>query len=202
MIEHSEKVDALTAALVAAISEMGPAVKNSLNPHFKKKYADLATLIEVSKEPLLANGLVLMQHPISEFIAGSDKAPPMVLAGCETMLVHTSGQWYKSSLLLPCEGLNAQKGGSAITYAKRYTMEGILMIPSVDDDGNAASEPAPAPVAFSSGKMLAEIDRINDVTSLTAFYKSMIEPAEMPESIKLSLVQACTRRKEEIEGAK
>jgi hypothetical protein len=213
MITHSKELDSLADALIVAVSSMAPAIRDSEN-YFKRKYADLGSLIAVSKQHLLEAGLILTQHPHAEIVStGDSQTPPVAVAGCETMIIHAStGQWLKSVLLLPCEALDPQKAGSAITYAKRYTLESILSIPSVDDDAELVMQrdKKVQQQAQSSDKtmqelkdvynsLVAEIDKISDVKSLNAFYKSQIETLEVSDDIKKNLIQKCTARKEEIE---
>lgn len=140
-MEMSEQVDALSKALSKAQGEMGGAVKDSNNPFFKSSYADLGSVIRAIKDAFTANGLSYTQFPIR------DEAG----AGVETILMHESGQWIKSSYTLPLAKFDAQSAGSCLTYARRYALQAIAGIPAVDDDGNQATasapqaQPAPAP---------------------------------------------------------
>lgn len=129
MMEMSQEINEIAKALHKAQSEMKGAKKSKDNPFFKSKYADLKDIIKVSKEALDNNGLSYSQHPISE----ENKC------GVETILLHVSGQWMKSKLLLACSKQDPQAYGSAITYARRYSLQAVLGIPSEDDDGNSAT---------------------------------------------------------------
>jgi len=129
-VKHSESIKEIASALSKAQSVMGGAKKGSNNPFFKSKYADLGAVIEVLREPFAANGLSYSQFPIFE--SGS--------AGVETILMHDSGEWMSSVLLLPVVKHDAQGTGSAITYARRYALQSIAGVPAEDDDGNAASQ--------------------------------------------------------------
>jgi hypothetical protein len=108
--------------------------KNAINPFLKSKYADLASIVEAIKEPLAENELSYSQFPISE---GNQ-------IGTETILIHSSGEWISGSFLLPQkpgkEGLTPQTAGSSLTYARRYSIMGILGLSAEDDDGHAASQ--------------------------------------------------------------
>ncbi len=132
-MEMSEQVDALSKALSKAQGEMGGAVKDSNNPFFKSSYADLGSVIAAIKDAFTANGLSYTQFPIR------DEAG----AGVETILMHESGQWIKSSYTLPLAKFDAQSAGSCLTYARRYALQAIAGIPAVDDDGNQATAAAP-----------------------------------------------------------
>jgi hypothetical protein len=190
------------SALGLAITEIDPVKTNAENPHFNMKYADLNQVLAVVKPACANHGLTLTQLPITE-IRTPEGAPPLCLVGVNTILRHNeSGSAIETCCLLPCEKLTPQKAGSCISYSKRYTIKAMFCMQDVDDDGQSASVPVQEPVAVHPASTLAEIAKIQDVKSLTAFYKSMIEPVTMPEAVKLELLSACTKRKQEIEGAK
>ena len=128
---HSDDFTLIAAALVAAIGEIETASKDAKNPHFNSKYADLTSIVEVSKSPLAKNGIGVMQ-------------PPTVTDGdfvtVTTILLHKSGQWMACELTMRAATESPQAIGSTITYARRYGLSGILGITAEDDDGNAASD--------------------------------------------------------------
>ena len=129
-MNKSDSIKNLAAALCKAQSVMGGASKDKENPFFKKNYADLGSVVAVIKEPFADNGLSYSQFPVSD--ANN--------CGVDTILMHSSGEWIESRLLLPMVKADPQKAGSAITYARRYALQAIAGIPSEDDDGNAASQ--------------------------------------------------------------
>ena len=108
---------------------IGKVTKNANNPHFKKSYADLNAIIEAVEPILLENGLLLLQP-----IQGNSV--------CTQIIDIDSGDKIESCMELPA-GMNPQQQGSAITYYRRYTLQSILSLQAVDDDGEAASKPAP-----------------------------------------------------------
>ena len=122
---QSESIKELATALCLAQAEMGGAVKESKNPFFKSSYADLTSVIKVVKEPFSNHGLSFVQLPVS-----GDQ-----YVGVTTMLMHTSGEWLQSEYMLPMTKRDPQAAGSAITYARRYALQSLAGIPSVDDDG-------------------------------------------------------------------
>lgn len=134
MITRSESIKEIASALNKAQAEMSGASKSSKNPFFKSSYADLNSVIEAIKTPFHTNGLSYSQFPILE----DGKV------GVETMLMHSSGEFISSTLLLPMTKQDPQAAGSAITYARRYSLMSIAGIPAEDDDGNAASAKPPA----------------------------------------------------------
>lgn len=131
-MNKSEEIKDLATALCKAQSEMSGAKKKAANPFFKSKYADLKEVIDCAKDALSDNGLSISQFPVSE----DGKA------GVNTILMHSSGEYIESTLLLACTKQDPQAYGSAITYARRYAYQSILGIPSEDDDGQRASAPA------------------------------------------------------------
>lgn len=129
-MNKSDDIKELATALCKAQSEMGGAAKDSNNPFFKSKYSDLGSVIRAIKHAFADNGLSYSQLPLSQD----------GLVGVTTILMHSSGQWLSSELLLkPVKG-DPQAAGSALTYARRYALQAIAGIPSEDDDGNAASK--------------------------------------------------------------
>ena len=126
----SDDISALAAALSKAQGAIDDASKGSLNPHFRSKYADLAAVRSVIREPLAVNDLSIVQ------------LPKTVQGGVEvtTMLLHKSGQWISSVLFMPSGKMDAHGLGSAISYARRYSIMSILSLAAEDDDGNAAVE--------------------------------------------------------------
>ena len=122
---------AIAAALVKAQKEFGPALKTSSNPHFKSRYADLAACVEAVVESFNNNGIFLMQ-PTHECEDG-------VIV--ETLFIHESGELMSSGKLhVPATKRDAQGYGSALTYARRYSLMAACGIAPEDDDGNAATK--------------------------------------------------------------
>jgi hypothetical protein len=125
----------IAAALVKAQREFGPALKTSSNPHFKSRYADLAACVEAVMDGLNNNGIMLMQH--------CHESDSGVIV--ETVFVHESGEIFSAGKLhVPATKHDAQGYGSALTYARRYSLMAACGIAPEDDDGNAASRKAPA----------------------------------------------------------
>lgn len=124
----SENINEIAAALSKAQAVMKPAVFNRTNPHFRSKFADLNSCMDACKQALADNGLCIMQLP--EQINGKD-----ILV---TMLAHSSGQWITSEYPLLADKMNSQGFGSAMTYAKRYSLCAMLgIVADEDDDGEA-----------------------------------------------------------------
>ena len=125
---HSEQINELAAALAKAQGQIEGAKKDSINPHFKNRYADLASVWDACREALTTNGLSVVQSA-ENCEAGY---------GVTTMLLHTSGQWMRGTLYLKPAKDDPQGAGSALTYARRYALAAMIGIAPEDDDANAA----------------------------------------------------------------
>jgi hypothetical protein len=128
-LNKSETIKEIAAALVKAQASIKGALKDSTNPHFRSKYADLSSVVEAVKEPLLKQGITFLQgvHDAEGGVA------------IETVLLHSSGEWISSTLRIPATKNDAQGFGSAITYGRRYGLQSMCGVPAEDDDGNAAT---------------------------------------------------------------
>jgi hypothetical protein len=135
-MNQSESIAKLSAALVKAQAEMSGAVKDSANPFFKSRYADLEAVIKAIKEPFATHGLAYTQFPYTD-----DKG-----VGVVTRLIHESGEWIECGYTLPLTKLDPQSAGSAITYARRYALQAMAGIPAVDDDAEMAMGRTQKPV--------------------------------------------------------
>jgi hypothetical protein len=134
-MHHSESIKELAAALAKAQGQMGNAVKDSTNPHFKSKYADLASIWEACRKPLADNGLSVVQIPVG--------GPDTVII--ITKLMHLSGEWIEGRLEMKPQVLTPQGIGSCVTYCRRYALAAMVGVAPDEDDGQAASQPAPQP---------------------------------------------------------
>lgn len=138
-MNRSEQINELATALAKAQGQITGALKDSSNPYYSSKYADLASVWDACRKPLSENGLAVIQMP------GRDESGNFV----ETILSHSSGQWFSSKLhfkpgrtdkngvFIPLE--DSQALGSGITYIRRYALSAMVGIAPEDDDGNAAS---------------------------------------------------------------
>jgi hypothetical protein len=133
--DMSSSIAKLAAALAKAQGNISAASKDKTNPHFKSRYADLASVWEACRGPLSDNGLAIVQLVASR---GS-------VVTVTTILTHDSGEWIRGALTLTARGSGPQDVGSAITYGRRYGLAAMVgVVADEDDDGNAASgRPAP-----------------------------------------------------------
>lgn len=136
---NSMTLAALAAALSAAQGEITAAAKDSDNPYFRSRYADLASIWDACRAPLARNGLSIIQCPTAEGARVT----------VHTTLLHSSGEYVTSSLAMTSmrqlkdgggweKVESPQAVGSTITYARRYALAAMVGVAPDDDDGEAA----------------------------------------------------------------
>lgn len=172
----------ISAALVKAQKAFGPALKSSTNPHFKSKYADLAACVEAVIDGLNNAGIALIQkqHPHDGGVC------------VETIFVHESGETFSAGMLtVPAAKQDPQGYGSALTYARRYSLMAACGIAPEDDDGNAAKAPKKEAVRTTLAKYVQAIqDHIaneRDLGVLRAYDEAWDQGEEFAASVWNSL---------------
>lgn len=139
-MNKSESLKELAAALSKAQGQIKGALKDSANPFFKSKYADLSSVVEAIRAPLSQHGLSYVQ--VAHDADNSAKI--------ETVILHSSGEWLSCGpVSVPVSKADAQGFGSAMTYARRYSLSAAFGVAPEDDDGNAAAK-APPTKAFAT----------------------------------------------------
>ncbi len=131
-IKKSDTQVALYAALARAQSQISVPGKNAVNPAFKSRYVDLSAVLAAVLPAWNANGLAITQFPVVAEDCSSIELT--------TLISHTSGEWMESSIRMPVGKRDPHGIGSAITYARRYTVASIAGLMQDDDDGNLASQ--------------------------------------------------------------
>lgn len=129
MIETSEQINEIAGALAKAQTEMENVAKDRENPHFRAKYATLAGVLDEVRPKLAKQGIMIHQATVNG--EGSS-------VGVVTLLAHNSGQWIRSSFYVLPTKPDAQGAGSALTYARRYSLMAAAGVAPEDDDGEAA----------------------------------------------------------------
>lgn len=129
-MKTSDSIVAIAKALLKVQKAITFAHTDSNNPFFKSKYADLPTVIDAIKPQLNDNEIVYIQTPTP--------SEPGTLA-LTTRLLHSSGEWIEDTAIVPLPKADPQGYGSAMTYARRYSLAAITGLYQDDDDGNAAS---------------------------------------------------------------
>ena len=125
----SIELDKLSDALCRAQGDMRGASKDSENPFFRSKYADLAAVWDDIREPFAMNDISVIQMPVN----GLDHVTVI------TQFTHKSGQWIRSKLSMVPTKKDPQGIGSCITYARRYALAAMAGVYQIDDDANDAS---------------------------------------------------------------
>jgi hypothetical protein len=125
---QSEQINELAAALSKAQASITGALKDSANPFFKSKYADLASCWDACRKQLTDNGLSVIQT--------TDIVADTVVV--RTTLAHSSGQWINGILPVKAKDDGPQAQGSGITYARRYALAAMVGLAQIDDDAEAA----------------------------------------------------------------
>lgn len=139
----SESIVKISQALIKAQKNIKSVTKDASNPYFKSKYADLASVINACKDELNNEGITILQ--------------PVDGMNVETLLLHESGEYISAQTPIVCKSQNnPQDLGSAITYARRYGLQSMIFLPSVDDDGEGVTSHSDTSKTVSS----TEVDHI------------------------------------------
>jgi hypothetical protein len=163
---QSESVKELNTALAKAQGELFAAKKDSINPHFKSKYADLASVWEACREALSSNGLSVTQMP-AEF-----QNNIMTLV---TRISHSSGEWLEQTMTCPVGKPDPQGIGSCLTYMRRYALAAVVGVYQDDDDANSASyAPKERPATLTDDELakikVLSVATHSDVAKIAQFY--------------------------------
>ena len=181
----------LAKALVKAQSSMNHAAKDSKNPHFKSSYSSLVSVIDAIRPHLAGNGLAVVQK--------THDAEGGVCV--ETVLIHESGQEMSfGRLFVPATKQDAQGYGSALSYAKRYSIQSALCIASEDDDGNAAVKSAPVKLVFDGDQDVDEMNSKKTLPDLQASFAKWYKVADVDQ--RAGLQAHYEAMKENITGKK
>ncbi len=172
----------LNAALAKAQGAMESAKKDTANPFFNTKYADLAGIIEACRKPLSDNGLSIVQ------IACNDEKGVTIL----TRLLHSSGESISSPCWVPVVKKDPQGYGSAMTYARRFGLQALVGVAAeVDDDGNSHVDPnAKTAKDYTKPKATKASGSVDIAKLLTAFNDIDISPTKVSEVIGKSYAEA------------
>lgn len=180
----------IAAALVKAQKEFGPALKSSTNPHFRSRYADLSACVEAVIDALNNSGIFLMQR--------LDQCESGVIV--ETVFVHESGETLSCGRLqLPASKADAQGFGSALTYARRYSLMAACGIAPEDDDGNAASKKPESKSTVDVSSHLKAIEAAENSEQLAQLFMDAIKACGQDQKAQAAVIAA---KKARVERAK
>ena len=180
-MNQSESIAALAAALSKAQASITGALKDSANPFFKSKYADLASCWDACRKPLTDNGLAVIQT----IEAGEGRA---VLV---TTLCHASGEWIKSYCPILTKDDSPQGQGSGITYARRYALAAMVGLAQIDDDAEAAQGRHKVSVP-QNPELLAKIAATATAEELSKLYNAV------PQDVREAHIEVFKARKKVI----
>ena len=184
----------IASAFVKAQKAFGPALKSSTNPHFRSRYADLSACVEAVIDALNANGIALMQKTYE------CKDGVMV----ETLFIHESGEVIEGGLLhVPASKQDAQGYGSALTYARRFSLLAASGLAPEDDDGNAASRrPEAKPTSKVDPSVMADhlaaIEACADMASLKTAYNAAYASCDGDAVWQSKVIAAKDKQKKEL----
>lgn len=169
----------IASAFVKAQKAFGPALKTSTNPHFRSRYADLAACVEAVIASLNDAGIAMLQV-VHECETG-------VIV--ETVFLHESGETMNSGkLYVPATKHDAQGFGSALTYARRYSLMAACGIAPEDDDGNAASRKVTANIDITP--YLDKIAASQSSDELAVVYKEAYDACAGDQSLQAKVIDA------------
>ena len=180
---QSENIGALAAALSKAQADITGALKDSSNPFFKSKYADLASCWDACRHQLAANGLSVVQ------------TTRMTESGLllVTTLAHSSGEWIAGEMPVLTKDASPQAQGSGLTYARRYALAAIVGLAQIDDDAEAAQgRSSKAPQV--DPDLVALIAAAASLDDLNKLFK------RLDKAQRMTHIDAFTARKKELTG--
>ena len=195
----SESIKEIATALAKAQSEISNPKFDSENPHFKNKFASLASVRNAVIPAFAKNGLSVMQH-----ITSTESS-----VKCGVVITHSSGEWIEFEPLdIPVSKADAQGFMSAATYAKRGTLQAVAcIVGDDDDDGNAAAKAKPekqvikeivqkttAPNFGAEMKLMAECGSLNALAQVWGKFDKLTQHAlaSAKEEYKLAIIKAET----------
>jgi hypothetical protein len=169
----------IAAAFVKAKRSFGPALKDKTNPAFRSKYADLGACIDAVEAALLDNGIAFIQETFEDATGVT----------VETVFLHESGESLRCGKLhVPASKQDPQGYGSALTYARRYSLCAACGIAPEDDDGEAAKKAMAAAAAKAAQE--AEVNRTKVMQFRTAIQQHIVKGHD------IGLIQDCDEAQE------
>lgn len=161
---QSDSIANLAASLAKAQPLIEGAIKDKTNPHFRSQYADLGNVVDAIKPAIAKHGLSFIQR-CHDNEAG---------AKVETLILHESGEWISCGIIaVPASKHDAQGFGSALTYARRYSLSAAFGVAPEDDDGNAASKKKQAPLVAQYGSKIADYIEAGDTRGAVEYIETL-----------------------------
>lgn len=201
-MKTSESIANIAKSLGLFQQEVKQPEKSGENPHFKSKYVTLDGTVKAIHECAPKHGLSYIQSPLMTESG----------VGVTTLLMHTSGEFIEfDPFVLPMDKKTAQGAGSAITYARRYSLSAAFGIVSdLDDDGNEATQPTgsqPTGGKQASEKQLNLVNsllkkKIDDKWSYDALYSNLKQKIGTTKDIENWSVGEASKAIEILQGGK
>ena len=180
-MKTSDSIKQIAEALVSAQKEIKFAVKDSTNPHYKSKYANINSVIDAVKKPLNDNGIAILQS-----LSPSDDGKLHLT----TRLIHSSGEWIEDTAVCPLQKQDAQGLGSAVSYIRRYSLSALLSVYADDDDGQSA--------ALNASDYLQKISHSQTLEELQANYNFVMGEVKNDRTLSKLVIEAKDKRKAEL----
>lgn len=167
VVDVLPKTETLYTKLWKAKQEIGKVTKGSNNPFFKSKYADLNALLDATEPILLKHGLIVLQPVINGSV-------------CTQIIDVDSGDKVESSLMLPIIA-DPQKLIASITYYRRGSLQSLLSLQAIDDDGNTAREAVKETKTFPQDRFQAGLDRVANGEITADEFKKVVSAFTLTE---------------------
>lgn len=180
-MKTSESIKQIAEALVSAQKEIKFAVKDSTNPHYKSKYANINSVIDAVKKPLNDNGIAILQS-----LSPSDDNKLHLT----TRLIHSSGEWIEDTAVCPIQKQDPQGLGSAVSYIRRYSLSALCSVYADDDDGQSA--------ALNASDYLQKITQSQTLEELQANYNFVMGEVKNDRTLSKLVIEAKDKRKAEL----
>ena len=166
VVDVLPKSESIYTKLWKAKQEIGKVTKGSNNPFFKSKYADLNAILEATEPILLKHGLILLQPILDGKV-------------CTQIIDIENGDKIESSLVLPMI-TDPQKLIASITYYRRGSLQTLLSLQAVDDDGNTAREAA-SKLFFPQERFESGLAKVSNGELTTEQFKNALKGYELTE---------------------
>ena len=178
-MKTSENITEIASALAKAQELINPAAYDAANPHFRSRYATLASVMQSCRAALSKNQIAVVQGTTV-----SDKNVTVT-----TMLIHSSGQFISDDITIPTAQQTAQAVGSALTYGRRYGLSALVGIVSEEDDDSNSAMPVPSTeiqkdVRFTQPKSNQQTSNNNTPQTVKAEVKAVRQPKEVSERVR------------------
>jgi len=182
-MKTSDSINAISKALVQAQRNIKFAIKDSTNPHFKSRYADLGSVIDAVKPALNEAGIAFLQT------ASASEAGFISLT---TRLIHESGEWIEDTANCPLQKNDAQGVGSCMSYLRRYNLSAICGLYQDDDDGEATR--------MNPEDYIKKINESKTIDELQKNYATIISEVRNNKTVAQAVINETNKLKKILQG--